>query len=116
MRDRRFAPLVGAPAEGLRHLVLERLLQDQPRAEAADRLHGILLLADTASTSSSCARNRSLGDTLAMRAYLHRFDWPGQSGGYARLTFPRTLGRHQTASTLFLVIRAGDSATGITRA
>jgi len=45
-------------------------------------------------TPHRAPRNRSLGATLAMRAYRHRFDWSGQSGGYARPTFPRVLGRH----------------------
>lgn len=29
-----------------------------------------------------------------MRAYLHQLRLVGQSGGYARPTFPQTLGRH----------------------
>ena len=41
--------------------------------------------ATPASTSSSSERNLSLGATFSMRAYLHRFDLSGQSGGYARL-------------------------------
>ena len=38
--------LIPRPADELRHLILERLLQDQPGAEPRDRLHRILLLAD----------------------------------------------------------------------
>jgi hypothetical protein len=40
----------------------------------------------------------SLGATLAMRAYLHRFDLSGQSGGYARSLIPPDFGRHHVAS------------------
>ncbi|HEV2773227.1 MAG TPA: hypothetical protein VGV57_10455, partial [Thermoleophilaceae bacterium] len=48
------------------------------------------------STSSSSARNLSDGATLAMRAYLLKLRLVGQSGGYARLNFPRSVGRHQS--------------------
>src|SRR5947209_4984805 len=47
MRHRLAGALVAAAAEELGHLLLERLLQDQPRSEAANHLHRILLLADT---------------------------------------------------------------------
>jgi len=38
--------LVAGPTEEVGELLLERLLEDQPGAEAADRLDRILLLAD----------------------------------------------------------------------
>ena len=34
-----------------------------------------------------------------MRAYLHQLRLVGQSGGYARPTFPQTLGRHLLVHT-----------------
>ena len=47
VRDHIPSALIPSAPEELGHLVLERLLQDQPRTEATDRLHWILLLADT---------------------------------------------------------------------
>src|SRR5579872_1616007 len=45
--DRLFAALIAAAAEELADLVLQRLLQDQPGTETADRLDRVLLAADT---------------------------------------------------------------------
>jgi hypothetical protein len=39
--------LVALAAEELRHLILKRLLQDHPRAQARDRLHRIVALGDS---------------------------------------------------------------------
>lgn len=47
MRDGLPAALVPLPAEELAQLLLQRLLQDQPRAKPADRLNRILLVANT---------------------------------------------------------------------
>ncbi len=87
--------LVAGATEELGRLVFERALQDQPGAEAGDPIHGVDVAVDPARTPSSSRRSRSLGATLAMRAYLQKLRLVGQSGGYARLTFPRALGRHR---------------------
>jgi hypothetical protein len=47
MRHRLPGTLVAATAEEVSHLVLERLLQDQPGSQTTNRFHRILLLADT---------------------------------------------------------------------
>jgi hypothetical protein len=47
VRNRLPGALVPRATEERGHLVLQRLLQDQPRTEAADHLHRILLGADT---------------------------------------------------------------------
>jgi hypothetical protein len=46
MADRLPGALVAAAAEELRHLVLQRLPQDQTGCQTADRLHRVLLPAD----------------------------------------------------------------------
>jgi hypothetical protein len=45
--DRLSAALIPPAAEELRDLVLQRLLQDQPGSQAADRLNRVVLLTDT---------------------------------------------------------------------
>jgi hypothetical protein len=45
MRDRLAATLVPLAPEELGQLLLERLLQDQPRTQTADRLDRIVLVA-----------------------------------------------------------------------
>ena len=80
--------LIPAPADELRDLVLERLLQDQPRTKTRDRLHRILDLADPGQDFISSRRNRSLGTNFFMRAYLHQLRLVGQSGGYVRPISP----------------------------
>ena len=47
IRDRLLRPLVPPTAEKLAHLVFQRPLQNQPRTKPADRLHRVLILADT---------------------------------------------------------------------
>jgi hypothetical protein len=80
--------LIPTAAEELAHLILEDLLQDQPRSQPPDRLDRSPSPPTPASTSSSSERNLSLGATFSMRAYLHLRLAQGQSGGYARLLNP----------------------------
>jgi hypothetical protein len=75
VRHRLLGALVAGATEELAHLVLQRLLQDQPRSQATDRLHRILLLADTGQRLMSSARNRSRGATLPCGRTSIRFDW-----------------------------------------
>ena len=79
-----FGALVASTAEELRHLVLERLLQDQPRAEAADRIQGILIAADTGQHFSELSAKPLARGYSRHAAYLHSLRLVGQSGGYAR--------------------------------
>jgi hypothetical protein len=72
MTDRVSRALVADTAEELRHLVLQGLLQDQSRAEPTGPLDRIGLAVDAGQHMSSSRRNRALGATLAMRAYLHQ--------------------------------------------
>jgi hypothetical protein len=46
MRNSVLGALVPTAAEELAHLILQRLLQDQPSSQPADHLHRILLLAN----------------------------------------------------------------------
>jgi hypothetical protein len=46
MADGLLGALIAATAKELAHLVLQRLLQDQPGTEAADRLHRVPILTD----------------------------------------------------------------------
>lgn len=55
VRDRLSAALVALAAEELAQLLLERLVQDRPGAEAADRLDRVVLLADTGDQVSELA-------------------------------------------------------------
>ena len=70
--------LIALATEELGHLLLECLLQDQPRTQPRDRLDRIVVLTDPGQHRIEWRRNRSLGTILAMRAYLHRFDLSGQ--------------------------------------
>jgi hypothetical protein len=94
LADGLLGALLARAAKELADLVLQRLLQDQPGPQVADPVStGSCSRPIPANTSSDSERNRSLGATLAMRAYLHQLRLAGQSGGYASLTFSRLPGR-----------------------
>jgi hypothetical protein len=92
VRDRLLGALVARSPEELGHLVLERLLQDQPRSQPADRLHRIVVLADTGQRFIElCAKplargySRHAGVPPSLRLVR-------SSGGYARPLIPPDFG------------------------
>ena len=95
VRHRLLGALVAGATEELAHLVLQRLLQDQPRSQATDRLHRILLLADTGQRLIElCAKPIARG--YSRHAGVPPFASTGRSKRRLRppLQFPRTSGRH----------------------
>jgi len=85
MRHRLTVALVPPAAEELRHLVLECLLQYQPRSEPADHLDRVLLLADTGQRCIElCRETARSGLPCSCGRTSISFDVSGQSGGYAR--------------------------------
>src|SRR4051812_27178384 len=87
--------LVAAPAEELGDLVLQGLLQDQPRTEAAGQLNRIGLALDAGQQLIELAAKPLARDYL-----LHAGVPPSASTRQVKaeatpaLPFPRTLGRH----------------------
>ncbi len=92
MRDRLSTPLVALPPEELAQLLLERLLQDQPRAETTNRFDRIVLLADTGDDLVELAA-QPLARDYARHQRVPPRRLPGQRGGHARLNSPRLTGR-----------------------
>jgi hypothetical protein len=87
VRDRLPTTLVALPTEKLGQLLLERLLQDQPRTQPADRLDRIILLADTGNDLLELAAQPLTRDYARHQGVPPR-RLPGQRGGYARLISP----------------------------
>src|SRR5579875_1095926 len=92
MRDRLPGPLIASATEELRQLILERLLDDQPRAEPTDLLDRIPKLA-----SVPDQRIELLAQPLARGYSRSHLGVPpaclaGQSGGYARIHFSPATG------------------------
>jgi hypothetical protein len=87
MRDRLAVPLVALPPQELGQLLLERLLQDQPRTEPADRLDRIILVANTGNKIMELAAQPLARDYARHQGVPPR-RLPGQRGGYARLNSP----------------------------
>jgi hypothetical protein len=93
MTDRLLGTLISSTAEELGDLVLQRLLRDQPRSQAANCLDPVVLAGHTGQRVIQF-RAKPLA-----RGYLLHAGVPpslrllGQSGGYARdYKFPRALG------------------------
>jgi hypothetical protein len=87
VRDGLAATLVTLAAEEVGQLLLQRLLQDQPRAEPADRLDRVQLLAGTTDhvfelTAQPLTRGYARHPGVPPRRL------PGQRGGYARFISP----------------------------
>ena len=87
VRDRLAAALVALPAEELAQLLLERLLQDQSRAETTNRLDRIILVANTGNDLVQLA-TQPLTRDYARHPGVPPRRLPGQRGGYARFNSP----------------------------
>jgi len=87
MRERLAAALVALAAEELGQLLLERLLQDQPGAEAADRLDRIVLVAGAGDDLLELAAQPLARDYARHQGVPPR-RLAGQRGGYARFISP----------------------------
>src|SRR6266545_68735 len=87
MRDRLATTLVALPAKELAQLLLEGLLQNQPRTEPADRLDRIALVANTRNQIMELAAQPLARDYARHQGVPPR-RLPGQRGGYARLNSP----------------------------
>src|SRR5262249_9314062 len=87
VRDRLAATLVALAAKELAQLLLERLLQDQPRAEPADRLDRIELVTGTSHDLVELAA-QPLTRGYARHPGVPPRRLPGQRGGYARFISP----------------------------
>src|SRR5439155_9718416 len=87
IRDQPATAFVALPAEELRQLLLERLLQDQPSTEPADRLDRIILIANTGNNIGELAAQPLTRDYARHQGVPPR-RLPGQRGGYARPNSP----------------------------
>ncbi len=79
--------LIAGAAEVLGHLVLERLLEDQPGAEAADRFNRIDFLVDAVEGGLELAP-QALRRGYAGHGCSSFLGLAGQSGSYALFRFP----------------------------
>jgi len=87
VRDRLPTTLVALATEEVGQLFLERLLQDQPGAEAADRLDRIVFVACTGDDLLELAAQPLTRDYARHQGVPPR-RLPGQRGGYARFISP----------------------------